>query len=514
MDSVEEDAPSSIRNPQSAIRNPQSAIHDPQSAIVKMRLVGANPRPGVVGLEELPGGSNYFLGDDPRRWRTNVANYARVEYEDVYPGVDLIWHGDQKQLEHDFIVAPGADPRLIRVSFAGAQTVRIDGRGELVLRTAAGEVRLLKPQAWQEADGERRAVACEYAINGRHQIGFSLGAYDTSRELVIDPVLLYSSYIGGAGFDQAFGVAVDKDSNAYIVGLTSSTDFPGASPVQSALNTAGADAFVLKLNPNGNGVVYGTWLGGGGDDTARSVVVDEDGNAYVAGSTQSRDFPKTNGALQQSNGGLTDGFIAKLNPAGSALLYSSYAGGDGDDAALGVAIDAGGNAYLTGSTQSSNLPASGIQPGRNSQGLHKSADRAGNWAQIGGGLNTTRVFTVAVDPVNASVLYAGTFQGVYKSVNGGQQWQLTGQANPVTAPPFGNVIVVHPSNPNIIFVGSQFGGIYRSVDGGQSYQANVGINFGGTPSGYDIAIDPTTPATIYLATLRGVFKSVNGGDSW
>ncbi|MCI0392718.1 MAG: SBBP repeat-containing protein [Acidobacteria bacterium] len=494
--------------------NPQSPIRNPQSATVKMRLVGANPRTRVIGLDELLGRSNYFLGADPRRWRTNIANYARVEYEEVYPGIDLIWRGNQKQLEHDFIVAPGANPRRIRLTFAGAQTIRIDERGELVLQTAAGEMRLLKSYAWQDMNGERRAVACEYSINGKHQIGLSLGAYDRSRELVIDPVLLYSSYIGGAALDQAFGVAVDKDSNAYIVGQTSSPDFPGASPIQSALNGGGFDTFVLKLNPSGNGVVYGTWLGGSSLEVARSVVVDEDGNAYVAGFTQSRNFPNTTGAAQQSNGGLTDGFIAKLNPGGSALLYSSYVGGDGVDAMSGIAIDTVGNAYLSGSTQSSNLPASGIQPGRNSQGIYKSADRAGNWAQIDSGLNTSQVLTVAVDPSNSSVLYAGTSQGVYKSMNGGQQWQLTGQANPAAAPFMGNVVVVHPSNPNIIFVGAQFGGIYRSMDGGQSYQANLGINFGGQPSGLDIAIDPATPATIYLGTQRGVFKTVNGGDSW
>src|SRR5262249_23011936 len=278
------------------------------------------PQTRVVGLDELSGRLNYFLGDDPRRWRTNVVNYARVEYEGVYPGIDLIWRGNQKQLEHDFIVRPGADPQRVRLSFAGAQTIRIDERGELVLQTAAGEMRLLKPHAWQEMNGERRAVACEYAMNRKHQIGFSLGAYDKGRELVIDPVLLYSSYIGGGGLDQAFGVAVDKNSNAYIVGLTSSTDFPGASPIQSALNVNSIDAFVLKLNPNGNGVVYGSWLGGAGNDIARGVVVDEDGNAYVVGSTLSRDFPKTNGALQQSNGGLICP-LPEYSRAGTARGY-------------------------------------------------------------------------------------------------------------------------------------------------------------------------------------------------
>jgi len=506
-----------VLNLRRGARQGDSAIgraRGPQSAIVKMRLVGANPQPRVAGLDKLPGGSNYFLGDDPRRWRTNVANYARVEYDEVYPGIDLIWHGNQRRLEHDFIVAPGADPRRIRLSFAGAQTIRVDERGELVLQTGAGEMRLLKPQAWQEAPGERQAVACEFTINGKHQIGFSPGAYDKSRKLVIDPVLLYSSYIGGAGADQAFGVAVDKDSNAYIVGLTSSADFPGGSPIQSALNSDGVDAFALKLNPNGNGVVYATWLGGAGEEVAVGVAVDENGNAYVTGYTVSKDFPKTNGAPQQSNGGLADGFIAKLNPAGSALLYSSYVGGDGNDIVWGVAVDSGGNAYLTGATQSSNLPASGIQQSRSSQPIYKSADRAGNWARIAAALNTTQVFAVTVDPSNPNTLYAGTFQGVYKSANGGQQWQLTGQASPATAPTFGGAIIVHPSNSNILFVCSQNGGFYRSTDGGLSYQANIGIDFGGSPSAYDIAIDPVTPTTIYLGTMSGVFKSANGGDSW
>src|SRR5262249_21251923 len=236
--------------------------------------------------------------------------------------------------------------------------IRVDTRGELVLQTSAGEMRLLKPQAWQEANGDRTPVACEFAINGDRQIGFSLGAYDKGRELVIDPVILYSRFLGGHGFDQAMGVALDKDSNAYIVGLTGSTDFPGASPIQAALSGDSSDAFILKLNPSGNALVYSTWVGGSNDDAAVGVAVDKDGNAYVAGSTFSTNFPKTNGALQQSNAGLDDGFVFKLNPAGSALLYSSYLGGDGNDEIYGVAIDTNGNAYITGSTQSTNLFAS------------------------------------------------------------------------------------------------------------------------------------------------------------
>ncbi|MEO6724783.1 MAG: SBBP repeat-containing protein [Blastocatellia bacterium] len=330
---------------------------------------------------------------------------------------------------------------------------------------------------------------------------------------MIDPVLLYSSYIGGNGFDQAWGVAVDKDFNVYIAGNTSSTDFPGSSPIQPALNADSSDAFVIKLNPSGTGVIYGTWLGGANDDIAQGLAVDKEGNAYVAGYTVSTDFPKTASALQQSSGGYADGFIAKLNATGSALFYSSYVGGNGDDSLSSIAVDAGGNAYVTGSTQSSNLPATGIQQSRGSQPIFKSADRAGNWTQIGNTLNTTLAFTLAIDPTNPNTLYAGTFLGVFKSTNGGQQWQTTGQTNPAN-PFFVTGVAIDPSNPNRIYAASRTGGIYRSTDGGQSYQANTGINFGGPPSGYDVVVDPVMPMTVYLGTQSGAFKSTNGGDAW
>lgn len=489
-----------------------------KSAIVRMKLIGANAQPRVSALDELPSKSNYFIGDDSRRWQTNVANFARVKYDDVYPGIDLIWHGNQRQLEHDFVLAPLADPGRIRLSFAGVENIRINGTGELVLQTEVGELKLLKPVAWQEANGQRQTVDCEFAINSKGQIGFRLGQYDRRRELVIDPVLLYSTYLGGGGFDWCQSVTVDKDANAYVVGYTNSTNFPGSSPIQPSLNGQSNDAFVLKLNSTGTAVVYGTWLGGSGDDSAAAIAVNKDGSVFITGNTSSNDFPTTAGALQRAKGDLGDGFITRLNAAGSALNYSSYLGGNGNDGSYSVAVDSADNAYVVGYTQSSNLPATGIQLNRNSQPLFKSADRGSHWVQIGSTLSGAQVYSIAIDPTNSNVLYAGTFQGVFKSTNGGQQWQLTGQSNPpnpLTDLTFVNSVAIDPSNPNIIYAASPLKGIYKSTDGGQSYQPkNTGIIFSSAFSSYDIAIDPTTPTTIYLGTPRGVFKSVNGADTW
>jgi uncharacterized protein (TIGR03437 family) len=461
-----------------------------QSATVKMSLVGGNAQSRMVGLDELPGKSNYFAGADPQRWYTNIANYARVKYDEVYPGIDLIWHGNQQRLEHDFIVAPGADAQRIRWAFAGAQALRVDAQGELVLQTAAGEMRLLKPQAWQEVAGERRPVACAYAIKGKQQIGFKLGAYDRRRELIIDPVLLYASFLGGSGFEQGVGIALDPEGNIYVAGVAASTDFPGPSSIRPAADES-SDAFVVKLNPNASAIIYGTWLGGAGRDVPTALAVDQSGNAYVTGSTGSADFPVTAGVLQRTlGGGFGDGFVTKLNPAGSALVYSTYLGGSGSDFTTGIVLD--------------------------SSGLFKTSDSGASWNDSGVTLSTTQVRSLTIDPTNSNTLYAGTLVGVAKSTDGGVQWRLTGQGGAGGALGSVQVVAVDPSNPNIIYAGGEFGGIYKSTNGGDSYTsifndlpADTSVNFF-----YDILIDPTAPATVYMGTDGGAYKSLNGGTSW
>ncbi len=341
-------------------------------AALRMRLVGANPAAKVTGLDELSGKSNYFIGNDPKKWRTNVPNYARVRYQNVYAGVDVVYYGNQRQLEHDFVVAPGADPRVIRFALvgegsalpraAGGRPYQIDRNGDLVIGTAGGEVRLQKPMIYQEAAGGRREIAGGYRLKDKNQVSFEVGAYDASKSLVIDPalVLVYSTYLGGngdlfGGFGTASFIAVDSSGNAYVTGSTTSTNFPTVNPFQATLSGSGFNAYVTKFNAAGNALVYSTYLGGTGGTGASAIAVDSSGNAYVTGFTDSTNFPTANPfqaaqAPLNCNCARTDAFVTKLNAAGNALVYSTYLGGGGSEEGLGIAVDSSGSAYVTGVT--------------------------------------------------------------------------------------------------------------------------------------------------------------------
>ena len=258
--------------------------------VVRMSLVGAAPKPLVSGLDELPGKANYLIGK-PAKWRTNVPTYAKVHYRAVYPGIDLVYYGNQRQLEYDFVVAPGADPNRIVLGFQGAERLEINAEGELVLHAAGGVIRQRVPVIYQEIDGVRTKIEGRYVLKDAHRVGFQVAAYDPSRPLVIDPTLVDSTYLGGSGWDYGYGIAVDAAGSAYVTGVTSSTDFPTASPLQAA-NGGGVegDAFVTKLDPTGSALVYSTYLGGSGDEDGRGIAVDAAGAAYVTGITSSTDF--------------------------------------------------------------------------------------------------------------------------------------------------------------------------------------------------------------------------------
>jgi hypothetical protein len=324
------------------------------SAVLRLRLLGANPRPSVEGREELAGKSCYFIGSDPKKWRTNVPQYARVEYKDVYPGVSLAYYGNQSQLEYDFVVAPGGDPRQIRFGIEGAERIDVDAEGNLVLSLPDGKVVERAPVVYQEFDGTRQVVEGRFALKGRSEAGFDVGHYEADRPLVLDPLLVYSTYLGGSGADWGQSIAVDAGGNTYVAGYTYSVDFPTANPLQAA-NAGVNDVFVAKLNAAGSALVYSTYLGGSGGDSGTGVTVDESGNAFVTGVTNSSDFPTVNPLQPMKRAGV-DAFVAKLNAAGSALLYSTYLGGNGDDQGNGIAVDAAGNAYVAGWTQSTNFP--------------------------------------------------------------------------------------------------------------------------------------------------------------
>ena len=330
--------------------------------VLQMRLAGANSNAHVEGHKRLGSISNYFFGNDPRAWHANVANYAQVRYRDVYPGVDLVYYGRGGELEYDFVVAPGADPRKIEFELSGMRGARPDAQGNLAIRDDGGEVLLRRPVVYQVRGGERREIAGRYVARGANRAGFQLADYDRSLPLVIDPVLAYSTYLGGSSTDLGMSVAVDKSNNLYVTGSTQSSNFPNLNALNVALRGI-QNVFVTKLNANGNALIYSTYLGGTGTDQGNGIVADATGNAYLVGTTNSKNIPLAGTPLQSQLNGVQNAFVMKLNPSGSALTYSTYLGGNGSDSGNGIAIDATGNAYVAGQTGSTNFPVAGAIQG-------------------------------------------------------------------------------------------------------------------------------------------------------
>ena len=331
------------------------------SHAIGMRFLGANQHAVAVGEKKLPGKSNYFLGSDSSHWLVDVPHFAQVRYVNTYPGIDLVYYGNQQKLEYDLVIRPHADPAMIAFTVDGGArepVFRIGETGELLMQTASGTIHLQAPVAYQLGSGKRQLISVRYSRRSRNRIGFELGSYDKSRELIIDPVLSYSSFLGGSSDDFAYATAVDSAGNIYVAGGTTSADFPlGSAPLQGTYggadsNTQGVtgDVFVSKFDPTGKTLVYSTYVGGTADENAYGIAVDSTGNAYLTGATNSADFPVTTGALQTSfGGGPNDVFIFKLNPTGSALVYSTYLGTSlGGERGFGIAVDATGDAYVTG----------------------------------------------------------------------------------------------------------------------------------------------------------------------
>jgi uncharacterized protein (TIGR03437 family) len=325
-----------------------------QPVAVRFKLLGARRRAPGSGRNPQPGTSNYFVGKEPGRWRTGIPQFGRVEYAGVYPGIDLAYYGNQQRLEYDFLLRPHADPHAIRLSIEGADRVRIDESGDLVLTIGSTEIRQRKPTIYQDSANGRTTVAGRYVRRGPRQVGFEVADYDSSKDLVIDPTLVFSTYFGGPGAEVGNAIALDSNGNVYIAGNTNSVGAPATS-IGPLLAGGNQDAFIAKFSASGT-LIYFTEVGGGDPHTFGSALaVDMAGNAYLAGSTTSSQFPTMN-AIQGSYHGATDGFVLELNSAGNTLVYSTYLGGNNLDYVRAISVDALGDAYVTGTTQSANFP--------------------------------------------------------------------------------------------------------------------------------------------------------------
>jgi uncharacterized protein (TIGR03437 family) len=424
-----------------------------EQVVVRMRIEGADRGAPAVGLERQPGISAYFLGNDPAQWRPEVPHYGRVEYKGIYPGVDLVYHGDQRQVEYDFVVRLGADPGQIRLAYEGAEELRVDRHGDLVLATRLGELKQHKPRVYQEIGGRRVEVAARYRLEGG-RVGVEVAAYDRQRPLIIDPVLTYSTYLGGSNFDSAWDIAVDAAGVAYVAGSTSSANFPTANAYQAGFAGGSYHAFVTKLNPDGGSgavtLVYSTYLGGRGSDYAYGIAVDATGAAYVAGTTFSANFPTAN-AYQAGFGGLHDAFVAKLDPYAASgavtLAYSTYLGGSGSDCVEGIAVDAAGAAYVAGWTGSANFPTANAYQAVLGGGYDAFVTKLNPYGGSGavtlaystylGGSSFDAALDAAVDAAGAAYVAGGTASSNFPTTNayqasyrGGDQDAFVTKLNP------------------------------------------------------------------------------------
>jgi Cep192 domain 4/Beta-propeller repeat len=338
-----------------------------QITAVRLQLEGANPHPDIAGMQRLPARVNYFIGNDPKKWHTDVPAFARVKFAQVYPGVDLVFYGNQRRLEYDFIVAPGANPKAIQLKIDGAHNMRINSQGDLVLGVAGGEVELQKPLIYQKVRGKRREIAGNYTINDLRRVTFAVPSYDHTAPLILDPVLSYATYLGGTSDDFGWAIAVDGSGDCFIAGSTLSTDFPAGTNggVTAAPPANSGASFVAELDPTGANLLYSTYLAGSnnGFEGGFGLAVDPSGKVYVTGLTFATDFPTTSanafnpGPLASNANGTA--YLTKLDPTvsgPSSLIYSTYIAGTGGEYGNGVAADAAGNAYVAGQTVSTDFP--------------------------------------------------------------------------------------------------------------------------------------------------------------
>jgi hypothetical protein len=400
-------------------------------AAVRLSFEGTDARARMVGAEPLEAKSNYMIGNDPAKWHADVPNFARVRYEGMYPGIDAVYYGTSGQMEYDFVVAPGADPGLISMRVEGADRVAVDESGDLLLEITGQTIRQKRPMLFQEGQrGERMLVPGGYTTDGAGGVRFDVGSYDPSRPLVIDPALLFSTFLGGSAgatgsYDSGQAIALNGQF-AYVTGFTNASDYPTTGGAYARLATGKFDVFVTKMSADGSTLVFSTYLGGAGSDYGLAIAVDAAGAAYVTGQTNSPDFPTANPLFGTGGGvGFNDAFVTKLSAAGNTLAYSTYLGSGGDDYGNAIAVDAAGAAYVTGRTGGHDFPtmnplfgdADGFGGG---DAFVTKLSAAGNtlaYSTYLGGMGDDYGYGIAVDAVGAAYVAGQTTSPDFPTVN-------------------------------------------------------------------------------------------------
>jgi photosystem II stability/assembly factor-like uncharacterized protein len=508
--------------------------------VLRMRLAGASMSPNIEGLEELPGRVNYFVGGNPSDWRTDIPVYGKVHYSGVYPGIDLVYYGNQRQLEYDFKVAPGSDPRAIKIKFEGVERAAVDKKdGSLSLFVGDGEVRMKRPVVYQVGDdGSRQEVEGGYRIRGR-EVEFTVGHYDAGRPLVIDPVLSYSTFLGvtgGLSSTPGPNIALDSSGSAYITGAAGSLAFPAAGMKLAPAGSFSSNVFVTKLNPAGTSLVYTSYLGGFSEEVGLGIALDPTGGAYVTGKTNSPDFPTTANALRAnddllkstdgganwhpSNTGLQNRPVTRMwaDPSSASTLYALTFNGiykTTDGGASWSLLNTGLNS--PGASNATSLAIAPTNPSvlyAGSQGspskVVKSTDGGANWTTPSNtGLSGASIFGLGVDPTNPNIVYAGSYFDVFKTTDGGANW-----VRATTGINFGNVttFLFDPTNTSVVYALAGGNPVFKTTNGGASWtQATTGIS----PTIISaVVMDPTNPSTLYAATGTGVYKTTNGAGNW
>jgi beta-propeller repeat-containing protein len=454
-------------NRQSDCRMPNGSALSARSVrhgeTIRMRLLHANPDPEVAAVNKLFGKSNYLVGRDPSRWHTDLPNYSQVEYSDVYPGIDLRYHGTQRNLEYDFIVHPGAHPSTIALAFSGEVARDLNSAGDLILKSSNGNVTLHKPAAYQLTHGVRREVEASFQPGRAGSLSFKVAAFDRGAPLIIDPVVTYATYVGGNFAAPFNSMAIDADGNAYITG-TANDDFPTTAGAYQATLKGANDVFVTKLNADGTQLIYSTFIGGSSDDAGYAVAIDMSGHAYVTGVTESSDFPVVNttfGGGSHPEGSHT-AFVLELTSDGAGLVYSSYLGGSKSEFANWIAVDpncsSNCHAYVAGGTQSSDFPATSnaFQP------------------TFAGNNQDAFISKVAVVDGLATLAYSSFLGG--PSFAGALAIAVDGSAN-----------------------------AYLTGNAGSGYPSTVGAAFGGNQDAFVTKIDTTAsgPSSLVYSTYLG-----------